>query len=993
MSRRVLIFLLGLLCSPVMMWAQFNLSENDPGHIRWQQRQTVNFRVIYPRGYDSIAVEYLQQLEHFRPRVATSIGMVSGQFQRRPLDVFLHTSNAASNGMVSLTPLRMEMYTVSKWTEGSSLPWITDLAVHEGRHAAQMQMGFRRIFRPFRFITGQLIAGGVCAYPGSLLMEGDAVVAETALTKGGRGRDAGFLARYMYAFDHGDVRNYPKWRFGSYYRPTPDNYALGYAMISGARIAFDKPYFMADYFDYVGRRPYDPWPLRHALRRASGHKFQQNFHDVMAVHYDTWASDTLSRGPFMPAEQVSKPSRVMMEFSNVNELDDGEILYVIQDIYHNPSIWRMDADRKAERKVVSLPHYVGAIEVMDSTNTILWNEVHRNPRWGQVQTSVVRAYNKEKHINRAYRGEGNLVNPVGIDGHTFAAIDIEGDGTQKLCLIDMLHNIRIEDVVVPRELQACFVAYDEGDYYIASTTSDGVGVWSYVDGQWNMVLPPVPVNFRTFEFSGGVISFTCDHNGSDEFYSYDIGKKELLQLSNTKYGGSDFYLRGNGDVVFVQMNDKGSAVYRTKAADLCRQPVVWGDIYHNPVAEKLSAQEDTLVFDQRLRHPRRLDMDSDLNISEAKPYRKFVNGFHIHSWAPLYVDMDVIDDISYANVVNVASLGATAWLQNNSSTFYGQIGYKAAPDQNGRWFHSGHLNLTYRGLYPVFELQLHVNESKAADYSRVYFRQGSSTPVESGRYMKAEASRPYVFASLRSYVPLQWNSGIWYFGAIPQASIKYTNNTLDVRHTFLYDAGARFYAVQSTPSAAVYPRWGVGTELRWLDPYAYWNTYAYVPGVCHGQGLRLSAIWQRKTALSTSDIYLGGVVSLLPRGYQSDAVSSFGEGWKLSADYAIPFYMGDWNIGSAFLCTRGIVTPHFDYTSIRAQVPVHCFAPGREAGWLYSAGASFEMEFASFFWIKTPVRLGVTYSYNGGSLAPYFKMDTPLGRHYIGAIFNIDIPN
>ena len=58
-------------------------------------------------------------------------------------------------------------------------------------------------------------------------------------------------------------------------------------------------------------------------------------------------------------------------------------------------------------------------------------------------------------------------------------------------------------------------------------------------------------------------------------------------------------------------------------------------------------------------------------------------------------------------------------------------------------------------------------------------------------------------------------------------------------------------------------------------------------------------------------------------------------------------------------------------------------APDRQAR------QSFEMEFGSFFWIRTPVRLGLTYSYNSGRL---FEKMQGAERHHVSFIFNIELP-
>ena len=101
-------------------------------------------------------------------------------------------------------------------------------------------------------------------------------------------------------------------------------------------------------------------------------------------------------------------------------------------------------------------------------------------------------------------------------------------------------------------------------------------------------------------------------------------------------------------------------------------------------------------------------------------------------------------------------------------------------------------------------------------------------------------------------------------------------------------------------------------------------------------------------------------------------------GAKLSASYAMPFPLGDFHIGNLFYVTRGIITPHFDWSFIGS-------------GQLFSAGATLEMEFGNFFGLAFPARLGVTYSYNGGPTFSSLKnAGIDPGRHTVGPVFSMD---
>ena len=69
--------------------------------------------------------------------------------------------------------------------------------------------------------------------------------------------------------------------------------------------------------------------------------------------------------------------------------------------------------------------------------------------------------------------------------------------------------------------------------------------------------------------------------------------------------------------------------------------------------------------------------------------------------------------------------------------------------------------------------------------------------------------------------------------------------------------------------------------------------------------------------------------------------------------------------------------PHFDLTYIKKE------------GNLFSAGASLAVDLNSIFWLEYPCSIGITGSYNGGSLFGQYTADSTVGRFHIGPTFNI----
>ena len=277
--RRILPFLAALAWGTVAS-AQFYQSGTDPFGA-WSTANTPHYRILYPKGLDSLARSYVLDLEKWQPLVGISAGMSPASLQWGKLPVILHPHYPYSNGSVAWAPKVMDLYTHPEPYGSLPQSWMTQLTVHESRHVAQMQLAYRRPFRWVNLIAGEMWPGAVSAlFTPPVLLEGDAVVAETALTASGRGRSADFLNYYHLAFDGNDWRDFYKWVYGSFKKAGPDYYTVGYMTVAGMRYFYDQPAFTADYFDNVCRHPLPVASLQRYIRRVSGKKFKETFRDI-----------------------------------------------------------------------------------------------------------------------------------------------------------------------------------------------------------------------------------------------------------------------------------------------------------------------------------------------------------------------------------------------------------------------------------------------------------------------------------------------------------------------------------------------------------------------------------------------------------------------------------------------------------------------------------------------------------------------------------------
>ena len=204
-------------------------------------------------------------------------------------------------------------------------------------------------------------------------------------------------------------------------------------------------------------------------------------------------------------------------------------------------------------------------------------------------------------------------------------------------------------------------------------------------------------------------------------------------------------------------------------------------------------------------------------------------------------------------------------------------------------------------------------------------------------------------------------------------------------------ASVRGYTMLSIANSQVYPRWGIGAEVGVLSgiesckvfsPMGYVYGYGYLPGIIRTHGIKLSAMWQTKLCKNTP--FSQQVVDILPRGLSDNSIlgsnlSLYNNNLvKLTADYAVPIYIGDITIGGNWLAIKRLVAyPHFDYTFI-----------GNKGLW--SAGLDITADLHAIITIEWPCSIGLSFSWNGGSAWNRLSAQgISMNKWFLGPVFNV----
>lgn len=995
--KKFLLSLIFLAAASFCAKGQFYTPGTDPGYLRWYSVESPYYKIIYPEGADSLARSYARLLEQFREPLGRSIGQTpkSGKWARK-MPVVLHTHHLVSNGSVGYAPIRMDFFTTPESYGSDPVSWSVQLAAHEPRHQAQLEkMENAGLFKGLSYVIGQGAAPlAWMLYVASIRGEGDAVTAETGLAQGTRARTADFLGYMRMAFDQGDWRDLTRWTQGSYKHFTPDHYKSGYMFVAGTRYLYKQPLFIKEGTELTVKRPwlFTPYNYQKRLRQYSGKNIDRSFDDVMRAFNDVWQADDRARGPFLDLRQVTSAESFPLTFSSLRWVDGT--LYALREGYlRTRELVRIrDGKVKAVRRFSATSSRLSYDPVR---NRLYWSETVPHARWDLSGSSPVRFMDMKSHEVFDLAKGRRYFNPApSADGNLLAVAEYATSGETFLVVLSAFNGSVVRRQAAPEGVQLTESAWQGEDLYCAGISMGGYGIYRALpSGEWEEVLAPSHQKLVNLESGDGCLEWVSDRTGVNELYRYSLSDGRLSQLTNTHYGATDF-CRADDQLYCVSQTLDGKMVFSTAESALKPRDVDFTELHTYVIEDAITEQERALGPAP--------DLSQEVALSAPKRYYKLPHLLQLHTWLPLYVNVDGIMkqsfDLSYDNI----SPGVTGLFQNTLGTLTGQMGVAAHPnpDQQKGWRAAFHTKFTYTGLYPAIEAQLDFGDRRARQYTY--------TEVVNERYKSLShtvslRNVPLLSGHVRAYIPLASRKGGLLFGFIPQVRYSFSNHVygLDpIQYTSsqaltelpsLFSVSgkgsgsrdvyaqslmvsARGYVMLPTAKSMVYPRYGVGLEagvnLRpWsathFRPVLFGYTYAYLPGPWRTQGLKLTGTIQHQLGNAVFGDYS---VAVLPRGFDSAShsiiASRYRTQWKATADYAIPIYLGDLSVPALGYIRYFVLTPHADFTGL-----------GKD--FLWSAGADLVADMGQIIFLNVNTKLGVSFSWLGGNVYNLMEQKKP----------------
>ncbi len=915
-----------MLSIPSDSYAQFFIYGQDPSGINWKQIETGNFRIIFPSDYTERAAYVADILEYSYGPGSASLG-----HRPRKVPVIIHNQTVVPNGFVSWAPARLEMFT-NPPPGNDPHGWLERLAVHEFRHVVQVDKLNQGVTGFFSSILGEHVTGvALGLFMPQWFLEGDAVVMETALTHGGRGRQPAFEQGLRAQVLEKGIYPYDKAIIGSLRDHVPNYYELGYQLVASARVEHGAGIWDG-VIDNIARRPYTVKPFSLELGRLTGRGERKHYRWTMHSLDSIWSEQELMH-EYSGHRVINPQKKLFTSYRPFAFRGDSTVLALKTGMGDIPRIVSLKKNGREEKQLFT-PGFYNAELFSLGGDIIAWSEIRIDPRWRHRSFSEIHTYDLEsgqrQRITRSTRFFSPAVSP---DGSMVAVTEVSSRDLYSLVVIDSGSGEELFRMASPGNAYLMQPSWHPSGDSVVLIAQDGEGKRivsvDLGDGSTTGLFNAAYTDISRPRYITGVkIAFNGAFSGIDNIYELDTRSGEVSKLVSSRFGGIDAAVSPSGEL--IAWSDYSSMGYNAViTGNNGLQPKPLDQVRDNSPGfhRELARQEETVVSSENI--PR-----NEHQVSDYKKHRRL---FNFHSWGPYSVNIDNLE----------VNPGISVFSQNELSTSVLAAGYRWDVNERlGEYY----ADFSYMGLYPAMDFAVSSRERRS------YYTKEDS-PDDPLTFLWRERS-----VSGGAGIPLSFRRGPVTIGVNPSARLAASRavpgddapeglvetSVISLRHRL----GAHW--LKRSVARDLRPRWGQLLDLQYrhtpFSGYDSGSVFAarlttFVPGLAKHHSLRLAASYQRHDRLepATDRInYFFPNLIIYPRGFTGrydEKASVF------SADYAFPLAYPDWIIPSLLYITRFHLNLFADYATVKYRERIYDPGSALVDEKLLSFGADFISRF------------------------------------------------
>lgn len=893
-------------------YAQYFVSDVDPVYLKWKKiTDKKRGDIIFP---DYILSKALS-ISFFRDTL-TNVIDYNIPIKLRRFPVTLHPTNMLSNGMVTYTPQRMELYTMPS-RDNFSLPWLKQLMAHEYRHVAQLSNLNQGITRGLSYVLGEQMLGLTAILMPTYLYEGDAVVAETQFSMFGRGKQPSFNIPLIADVLENEKFQPRRYKLGTMNHFTPDPYLMGYYLTQHATAKYGDD-FWSKVLRFGARNPYLIDPCYFAYRKYGDKTSSMTMIGDMVKDLRNFWKDQLlieNSSTIIPTKTTSYTT-----YAYPIQINDTTIIAHKSDLDRAGRFVTVNS-KTGEEKVLFNTGYISSRPFFAS-NRMYWTEIVSSLSWGQKNSSSVfyaditnEHASSPKHIKKL-KGSYFFFSPFRKVG--FIAVEYDKVNNPYVVLFDQEYNVVRKLQIKGDDISFNGLCYDPTTDSVYGAIVDDRGTSmiqiNYVNGEAKNITPPNYGTITNLTANDGRLYYTSINSGKEEVHVYDLIKNKEYQLTTSRYGSQASTANIYGVVMTTYTPDGYLlATQEEGAMNECQWQKIPSKKMLYPHKEWNVEKLDTIDFSGATA----IEYNST---KKVKKYNKALNSVHIHSWLPFYVDVNKIIEDRELTI----GWGANILSQNLLNSVIASVGYGRANSEN-LWTAA----VKYVGLPVHLTMDLESGGGKQETYNfqmiggkkKDYFRVGGSATLPfnlskggNNRFLEITMNYDY-FNSLiynRIYSDSQSTIGGTEIATIPNYPKTKIDEGLD-RIT----ARITYQNTLKTTRKALNPRWGyilqINNTFNPIDKdfgniLSFYGR-AYLPGPFLHGSFTVEAGTQYQT---DTQIHFNQTL-LRPRGV--DYYGEVRKSYATTIDYRVPLCYPNGGLGSFLNFQRISVAGFFEYAN------------------------------------------------------------------------------
>ncbi|MBN1111553.1 MAG: hypothetical protein JXA53_01385 [Bacteroidales bacterium] len=909
--------------------SQYYVSGVENPKIKWEQIETNKFILVYPIDFRENALNISTYIDNAYDIINADMNPMQGKFE-----IIFRTHTVQSNGMVAWTPKRAEFY-ITPSADGYSQQWIQQLILHELRHIGQLSQLNHGIIKAAYPIIGQQNIGAASAHFPSWVLEGDAVVSETQLSETGRGRSPEFFRDLRTRLLAGKMWKYDNANLGSFNKQTISEYQLGYPIMAYIYSNSTKSP-IANACEYISKYPFNPVAIDAAFRKSSNTSINKAFNNTTSSLKQFW-QQSADTSEWYSGKILHKSSSKYQNYRYPCVTNNGNIIALKSSPCKAQTF--VIIDKKGKEKDLFTPTHGQIDNITYSNNTIVWSGWIPGISYDYDDYKDLFSYNliTKKHKRLTYRKNYQAAS-ISRNGKYIVAVSYSPTGSSQLLVLHPITGQIITKTNIPSDINIQKPVISDDGNYVACTFVDnngkGIKIYNFDKQQWSTILNSQNKYINRVIWNGDNLIFEGDYKGVENLYSMNTKTKQLSLISKVMFGAIDPCVTSDSTLVYADYSVNG---FRVAQLNITKQPVsnFMTDNKYYPFTQMLGSKK-TFSFES-----------TDTTQYIPKPYRKLPHAINVHSWIPVYAD---IDDLKAGRTAIYP--GATLLSQNlmSNTILTGTAYYK----DNDFW---SNLELTYNGWaikigasYNYGDHRLLYNKNELYYYGKKHEAKLSFTlPVNLTDGNRYRLFKPYLYLSYDNTKFVERYSNTLKTGL------------LDYNLGFIYSDSKATAKADITPRRGKFLNVGLigSANTSTFGKTFYAKAGVYTPGLMQNHSILL----QTGYLSQKSDYYYHTSVLPVVRG---ELASKFAlqEMVTASFDYTLPICHPDLNILGLIYIKRIRADLFYDWAYTYNW---------KETRILNSTGVELNMDFLAFR-TKVPINLGIRTGYLLNSNQPFTEL-------------------